>query len=83
MVESIAHQLQLAADFIDQELQARGIFGVGRADCLKIARQLYDIWMRPGGPQRYLPPGEIAAKFRERYELPLTEIAVAAVEAPL
>jgi len=61
-------QIARAADLIDDELQARGVFGVGRSECLKIARQLYDIWMRPGGPQRHIPAGEVAQRFRQRYE---------------
>src|SRR4051812_22106870 len=61
-------KIQLAADKIDQQLQDKGIFNIGRAECLRLARLLYDIWMRPGGPQHHIPQGEVAQKFRERYE---------------
>lgn len=64
-----AEQIQIAADMLDAEFQDMGLFGVSKAQCLSIARRLHDLWMKPGGEQRYIrTPGEVAQKFRERYE---------------
>lgn len=34
--------IDIMADKLDQELQARGVFGIGRADCVEIIRSVID-----------------------------------------
>lgn len=80
--ENIAETIQIAADFIHDECGKRGT-PVSSDVALAIARHLWDIWHRPGGMCRHIPAGDIAQKFRERYELPLTEIGLTITEAPL
>lgn len=63
-------QIQIAADFMDRAFQARGIFSIGKADCLKLARQLYDVWHtdKLNRSLENLDPGEVALRHRQRYE---------------
>lgn len=69
-------QIQIAADFMDRAFQARGIFSIGKADCLKMARQLYDIWHtdKLNRNLENLDPGEVAVRFRQRYECSADQI---------
>lgn len=60
-----AEQIQIAADMIALDC------AVSPHVALVIARRLHEIWMRPGGPQRHIPAGEIAQKCRDLYDLAL------------
>lgn len=60
-----AEQIQIAADMIAKDC------AVSQHVALMIARRLHAIWMRPGGEQRFIPTGEIAQRFRDRYNLSL------------
>ena len=71
--------IQLAADYIRDESAKRGM-PVSADVSLSIARKLWDFWSRPGGPLRHIPAGEIARRFRERYELPLADIELSITE---
>lgn len=65
---SDAIQIQLAADLIHAELNGKGSL-CSRDMALSIARKLHALWMKPGGPQRFIAtPGEVAQKHRARYE---------------
>jgi hypothetical protein len=64
---TLSHQIQLAADLLENELSKRGIFSVSKAECLRIARALYSAWTFTVD-HTHLKPGEIAQKHRERYE---------------
>lgn len=63
---TVDQQIQIAADMIYDD---KSCGFVSRDVALNIARRLYDIWMKPGGPQRHIPQGEIAQRFRARYDL--------------
>jgi hypothetical protein len=52
-----------AADILKENLPY-----VSQADLVMIATKLYDFYFKPGGPQRHIPAGEVAQKFRERFE---------------
>lgn len=60
-------KIEHAALLIYNEINERG-GSTSHATCQRVARTLYDLWMRPGGPQRHIRQGEVAQKFRERYE---------------
>ena len=63
---TLSERIQLAADLIVTEMHRRGTV-VTPADALALARRLHAIWS-----ERHeingLAPGEIAQRFRERYE---------------
>jgi|SRR6185369_1255082 hypothetical protein len=61
-----ADKIQVAADIIHDEMARRGS-PVSPADCLAVARRLYEIFC--GRVEvRSLPPGEVAQRMHERYE---------------
>ena len=66
MTDDTAHKIQIAADLIADEMFKRGT-PISLADCLTIARRLHEIWERRQETVQ-LAPGEIAQRFRERYE---------------
>jgi hypothetical protein len=61
-----AEKIQIAADIIAGEMFKRGT-PITLADCLALARRLHEIWTERRQVHD-LKPGEIAQKFRERYE---------------
>jgi hypothetical protein len=71
---SIAHQIQIAADLLELELNKQGIFSISKAECLRIARVLYSAWTLTRDVA-HLAPGEIAQKHRERYERNRSDVA--------
>lgn len=62
-----AEKIQIAADMIHDELYRRGT-PVTADVALHLARRLYDIWHQRVEPLQ-LKPGEVAQRFRERYEV--------------
>ncbi len=61
-----ADKIQIAADIIYAEIHRGGGF-VSHDQALSCARQIHDVWFRES-MLHTLKPGEIANKFRERYE---------------
>lgn len=66
MTVDTAHRIQIAADLIADEMYKRGA-PISLADCLSIARRLHEIWEQRVAGQD-LKPGDVAQRFRERYE---------------
>jgi hypothetical protein len=64
---SIAHQIQIAADLLELELNKQGIFSISKAECMHIARVLYSAWTLTRDTSN-MAPGEIAQNHRARYE---------------
>ena len=76
---SASEKIQIAADMLDDEFQRLGYFGIGKSQCLAFACRLYAAWEQ-SQPITDLSPGDIAKRFRERYD---GEIPAVILETPL
>jgi hypothetical protein len=66
MSTEAATKIQIAADMIHDEMLTLGTH-VSAADALWLATRLHELWEKRE-EIRQLPPGEVAQRFRERYE---------------
>ena len=69
-------QIMSAAELIQAEM-IKLEMPVPFNTCVSIARQLFSIWTKPGGPQRFIPQGDVAQHFRARH------VAAGMIENPL
>jgi hypothetical protein len=68
-----AHKIQIAADMIHDEMFTLGTH-ISAADALHLATRLHELW-EERVEVLHLEPGEVARRFRERYEQQPRDVA--------